>query len=448
MAALKYFIFIFFLIPASTSAQHGHDKDMPKDTVQMHRMKMDMTGNLSLYLPMQRDGSGTSWLPDNSPMHAYHFMSGNWNFMLHGSLFLRYTNQDFNASGTRGARQFDSPNWLMFMGSRKIGSSSILAFSTMVSLEYWTVTHKGYPLLFQSGEQYEGERLIDIQHPHNFVSTLAVSFSHSFERHESARRLDASGSDIYLYLGYPGEPALGPPVYLHRSSGMNFPSAPLGHHWQDATHITFGVVTAGFRYRNFKIESSIFNGSEPDERKYAFNKPKLNSGSIRLSLNPTSCLALQTSFGYLKEPEELEPGIDQRKYTVSLIHSVSFCRAMLNTSVIWGANQPLGEDLLNSFLVESELDLPIISPSIRIEFVQKPAEDLGLTYFPHDKHVLVNQISIGVAKRILRAGSFDLAIGGVLTGYGVKKDVQSVYGSNPYSAELYLNLRPSSLHGM
>ncbi|MES2766139.1 MAG: LOG family protein, partial [Bacteroidota bacterium] len=42
------------------------------------------------------------------------------------------------------------------------------------------------------------------------------------------------------------EPALGPAMFLHRPSGANNPDAPISHHWQDASHITWGVITGGY----------------------------------------------------------------------------------------------------------------------------------------------------------------------------------------------------------
>jgi hypothetical protein len=45
---------------------------------------------------------------------------------------------------------------------------------------------------------------------------------------------------------------------------MDDPTAPLGHHWIDATHISFGVLTAGLFTRRIKLEGSILNGREPD----------------------------------------------------------------------------------------------------------------------------------------------------------------------------------------
>jgi hypothetical protein len=58
-------------------------------------------------------------------------------------------------------------------------------------------------------------------------------------------------SDVHLYVGYPGEPALGPVAFMHRPSAMDNPDAPISHHWIDATHITFGVATLGGRFGDF-----------------------------------------------------------------------------------------------------------------------------------------------------------------------------------------------------
>ena len=99
-----------------------------------------------------------------------------------------------------------------------------------------TMGKDGYPLLFQTGETADGTTpLIDRQHPHDFLMELAAVYSHTI----------TATSSVFLYAGYPGEPALGPPTFMHRFSGMDNPEAPLGHHWLDATHITFGVLTGG-----------------------------------------------------------------------------------------------------------------------------------------------------------------------------------------------------------
>lgn len=186
----------------------------------------------------------------------------------------------------------------------------------------------GYPLLYQSGELYKGQPIHDRQHPHDLISELAVSYSYKFNDKRS----------FYLYAGLPAEPALGPPMYLHRVSGMNNPDAPIGHHWQDATHITYGVVTAGYSFGKVKFEASAFNGTEPDENRWNFDRPRLNSFSGRLSVNPTKNWSLQISQGYLRNPERSEPEVRiLRKTIASAIYNKKFDdEHNWETSLVWG----------------------------------------------------------------------------------------------------------------
>jgi hypothetical protein len=117
---------------------------------------------------------------------------------------------------------------LMFMGQKDIGSGT-LGFRTMFSLDP-LMGKSGYPLLLQTGETANGVTpLIDRQHPHDFFMELAPTYSYDFSNHNS----------IFIYAGLPGEPALGPPAFMHRFSAMDNPEAPLTHHWLDSTHITF-----------------------------------------------------------------------------------------------------------------------------------------------------------------------------------------------------------------
>ena len=104
MKATTFFI-ITMLMFAVAKAQHEHHSDTgsnkTRDTT-LESQGMLMSHAYSLNLPMNRNGSGTSWLPDTSPM--YMFMMGNnkYNVMIHGSIFARYNNQDIFENGTRG----------------------------------------------------------------------------------------------------------------------------------------------------------------------------------------------------------------------------------------------------------------------------------------------------------------------------------------------------------
>jgi len=91
---------------------------------QMHMQHpMSMTEG-PLGIPETRQGSGTSWLPDASPMHASHFALGAWTLMLHGNAFFMYDWQSGPrdtaqaTGGARGGDQVGMLDWLMFAASR------------------------------------------------------------------------------------------------------------------------------------------------------------------------------------------------------------------------------------------------------------------------------------------------------------------------------------------
>src|SRR5256712_6306018 len=78
---------------------------------------------------------------------------------------------------------------------------------------------------------------------------------------------------LSVYLAPVGEPAVGPVAFPHRPSAADDPLAPISHHWQDGTHITFGVVTAGGFTRAGKLEGFLFNGREPRDHTQGVDEP-------------------------------------------------------------------------------------------------------------------------------------------------------------------------------
>ena len=236
-------------------------------------------------------GSGTAWQPSSGPMHMQHWTKGDWLLMFHYNLFVGVNRQ----GGPRGVTKFESANWFMPMAYHKLGKGT-LQLRGMFSAEPFTFPPGGSPLLFQTGETYKGQPLIDRQHPHDLFMELSAQYT---------LPLGERGT-WFTYFGYPGEPALGPVAFPHRMSASENPSATLAHHLQDSTHISFGVLTTGFTYRWFKLEGSIFNGREPDENRYDFDAHKWNSRSARLWFMPNSNWAFQISHGFLRSPEGQE----------------------------------------------------------------------------------------------------------------------------------------------
>ncbi|MFL6254073.1 MAG: hypothetical protein ACJ74T_03550, partial [Pyrinomonadaceae bacterium] len=295
-------------------------------------------------LSMGAMGSGTSWQLASGPMNMYHKVAGDWLLMFHYNLVGAVNHQ----GGPRGVTQVESLNWFMPMAYHKLGRGT-LQLRGMFSLEPFTFPPGGSPLLFQTGETYKGQPLIDRQHPHELFMELSAQYTHPL----------AERATWFTYFGYPGEPALGPVAFMHRASASENPSATLAHHLQDSTHISFGVLTTGFTYRGLKLEGSVFNGREPDENRYDFDAHKWNSRSARLSFTPNKNWALQVSHGFLRSPEAQEPDADVRRTTASVQYNRPSGRGNWATAFIWGRNH-LGEAgevrNLNGYTLESTVN--------------------------------------------------------------------------------------------
>ncbi|MGZ3975566.1 MAG: hypothetical protein ACXVMI_14955 [Flavisolibacter sp.] len=426
-----------------TMPRQKQDTTMKAPMENMDHMKMNMPMKhmsmshvYSLNLPMNRNGSGTGWLPDTSPMYGYMFHTPKWMYMLHGNVFLRYDNQDFTNKGSRGDTKFDAPDWVMLMAQHQVGKNGLFHYNIMSSLDALT-GGSGYPLLFQSGESYKGKAIVDRQHPHDLFSELSVSYAQALSKK----------ADVFVYVGYPGEPALGPVAFMHRPSALANPDAPITHHWVDATHITFGVATIGFRYSNWKLEASSFTGREPDENRYDFDKPRFDSWSGRLSFNPTKNWALQVSHGFIKSPELLHPDEDVNRTTASAIFSKKLSGSSINATALWGMNKTAGHEGENAALVEGEWRKNKLAIYTRYEWVQKSVEELALdeTVYGHDAVFPVNALTAGVNYDLFNIGQTGLAGGGHFTFYHADERLDPLYGKNPMAFELYLRLYPGRM---
>ncbi|WP_197464027.1 hypothetical protein [Rufibacter sp. DG15C] len=416
----------------------------PQDTTQHAGMQHGaggMSHAFSRNLPMNRNGSGTSWHPDATPMYGYMKHTGPWMLMFHGQVWLRYNKQDIFDKGSRGDSQLDAPNWFMGMAQRNIGNRGLLRFSVMMSLDELSMGDRGYPLLFQSGETYGGgKRLVDRQHPHDLFSEISVGYTHMVNE----------DVDVYGFFGYPGEPAVGPPVFMHRISAFNNPESPLGHHWQDATHITFGVATVGLRYKQFKLEGSNFTGREPDENRYDFDKARFDSYAARLSYNPSENWALQVSNGWLKSPESIEPDENVTRTTASALYSRALPGGgdrFFTSAFIWGYN---GGDhhQEHSGIAEANLQLDRTAVYGRYEFVQKTPGELDLTdQFDHHDIFNVHALTVGTSQRVANFANTYLTVGVQATVFAPDEKLKPLYGKTPISGEIYLRLNPGLMMG-
>ena len=404
--------------------------DLSAQMDMQHPMEMQ-AGPLGI--PETRMGSGTSWLPDASPMHAVHYMLGRWTLMLHGKGFLQYDRQ----GGWRGSNQMGIVNWAMAVASRSLGGGH-LQLRAMLSAEPWTIGSRGYPLLVQSGESYHGAPLHDRQHPHDLFMELAALYERPV-----ARNLGVS-----LYLAPVGEPAVGPVAFPHRPSAADDPLAPISHHWQDGTHITFGVVTTGVFTRTVKLEASRFNGREPDENRTNFDYTgrRLDSYSARLTVNPGPRWSLSTWYAYLKSPEGLHPDESLHRIGAAALTTQPVgTKGTWSSGLIYGANDQIGPGpLASSIVLESTVDLDGRNAFFgRAEYVRKSAEELVIPSVPATTQYDVGALALGYLRTV---GT----VAGLTAGLGVRGSVNfvpsslnAVYGSRtPAGVAIYLRLQP------
>jgi hypothetical protein len=410
------------ITPSVGHAQHqGHDSTRASPGAAM-------AGTLGI--SMDRMGSGTTWIPDAVSLPSRHFAVGKWSMMLHGFAFVQYDKQ----GGPRGASQFGSLNWGMIMADRELAGGRI-QFRFMPSLDRATVGECGYPLLLQSGEECDGNAIVDRQHPHDLFMELGALY----ERPINSR------AAILLYAAPAGEPALGPVAFMHRPSAMDEPQVPLGHHWQDATHISFGVVTAGVFTRHLRIEASRFNAHEPDEERWGFDRIQLNSYSGRVTVNPNRHWSLTAGYGLLNNPELASPPETTRRFVASAMHGRALGKdGQWATTAVFGRNQH-GDGASHSALLESEAVLDARNTLLaRVEYAQKGAGDLQIASLPPDKHVLVSRLSLGYIRDFKRGRGVTLGLGARATMSIVPADLEADYGSRtPVGGMVFFRLRPS-----
>jgi hypothetical protein len=368
---------------------------------------------------MAREASGTSWQPDASGHGGVHLMTGDWMLMGHAMLNGVYDRQQ----GPRGGGRAFVSGMIMGAARREFGNDDVLQLRAMLSPDP-LIGRRGYPLHLASGETADGVApLVDRQHPHDFFMELSASYSHAL----------AGGVSAYLYAALPGEPAFGPPAFMHRMSIMDSPEAPISHHWLDSTHISFGVLTAGLVRGGVKIEASRFNGREPDQHRWDIETGPLDSTALRLSWNPTPNLSLQASWAHLVGPEQLEPQENSTRWSASAIYTRRFGEQnWWSTTLAWGRRE--GDD---AFVLESAAGLGPWTLFGRAERTENDALSGG----HHGPAFTVGKVSLGAIRDFRAAPHVRLGVGGLYAVNFVPDALRPAYGGNPDGLMAFVRLR-------
>ena len=424
------------LCAAAVVARAQHD---------MSRMGMGTAPSV-IELNASRLGSGTTWLPDSAVVPMLERRVGGWSLMAHGKGFGMFDRQ-WTLHGDTRATLLD---WEMGSASHAVGAGMFRA-AAMTSLESLFMPDTGYPQLMQTGETFHGRRVANTQHPHDLIGELSASYDYPI----------ISTLAISFYAAAVGEPALGPVAYQHRPSAADDPFAPLGHHWQDATHGSHGVATVGIYDTWIKLEGSAFNAREPDENRLDidYQGARLDSYSGRVSVAPGGQVVASAWVGYLNGDDPLAPNIAMQRYGASILTDTRGLRGgRLATSLIWGLNNhhhderlhdhdaavQMTHHLSSSMLLESTLGIGTRTQVFtRVEQVQKMADDLAFLGGNLMETFNVRAFSVGAARQFTNVRELGVGVGGRLTFNFLPETLRYTYTTtHPAGFALYLTIAP------
>jgi hypothetical protein len=385
---------------------------------------MASTGVLGPY-PMTRDASGTSWQPDASMHNGVHGKSGDWATMIHATFNTVFDHQ----GGPRGGEKVYLAGMVMAAARRDLPDGGTVNLRAMLSPDP-PMGPRGYPLLLAAGETADGKTpLVDRQHPHDLFMELAASY---------ARKVGAKDS-LFVYAGLPGEPAFGPPAFMHRQSILDTPEAPITHHWMDSTHITFGVLTAGWVHANWKVEASRFKGREPDEHRYDIESPRLDSSAVRVSWNPTANWSLQVSRANLASPEALEPDQNQGRWSASALYTRPFGEhGIWATTAAWGRKRQTGGETTDAYALESTIK-PNQAWTVFARAERLTTGELGGAAL-HGALETVSKASIGAIRDWRLSAHMKAGVGALASVNGIPSGLKAAYGNSPTGAMGFLRL--------
>ncbi len=378
---------------------------------------------------LQHSASGTSLEPVSSAPPMLMRMSGNWMEMLHGEASVVEQQQ----TGPRGHDKLFSVNWIMSMAQRTTAQGQ-WTFAGMFSLEPATISGRYYPELFQQGETAYGKPIVDGQHPHNLFMELAATYDWKLGERGLAS----------IYAAPVGDPALGPVAFPHRMSAESDPLAPLAHHLQDSTHISYDVVTGGLTWGPARLEASGFHGREPGENRWTISVGAVDSWSARLTTAPARDWIAQYSLGHLTSPEAYHPQENLLRQTASLSFHHAWATAELDATAVWGRNHTIGTDVnANGYLLEAEARLRRRqSLWTRIENDDRTTDLLGAAAPPEESVVgRVQAYTGGYAHRIWHSDWSALELGVQPTLYTTPPRLLALYGAHPWGIAAVLHWR-------
>ena len=252
--------------------------------------------------PLNRESSGTAWQPDSSGHSGLMGSGGEWTLMGHGVLNLVYDHQ----GGRRGDDKAFASGMLMGMARRPLGNGT-LQLKAMVSPDP-LMGKSGYPLLLASGETANGE---------DHLSTASTRMTSSWSCRRRCRRPSGRRAVSSCTPGCRASRRSG----RRRSSReaiLESPEAPISTMARFDAH----QLWRGDGGRGVSTGSSLSLAGSTAASPTSTAGTSRPASSIR---PPRGCRGTRPircrckAAGRFIEPEQLEPGVDQSRWSASAL---------------------------------------------------------------------------------------------------------------------------------
>ncbi len=230
---------------------------------------------------------------------------------------------------------------------------------------------------------------------------------------------------------------------MHRASAGENPTAPLGHHWEDSTHIAVDVITAGYGWKALSLEGSVFHGAEPDEDRWDIESGKLDSASGRLWIRPGAAGRAR----FLRISQGPRGGRAGRRAppTASVSYGAAGDRPVA-AMLLWGRNARSRCRASRGCSRVPGRCRRAIRSTARAEYVQKDYDLLAFKGEPHPpdpglpRFANVFAFTAGYLRTFAVEG-LETGLAGDITVYSFPSSLKPVYGDFPLSGHFFLRLR-------
>ena len=157
-----------------------------------------------------------------------------------------------------------------------------------------------------------------------------------------------------------------------------------------------------------------------------------------MSWNPTRTLALQGSWAYFKDPEQLEPGVNQKRLSASLLYANEIAPGWkFATTLAWG-RKTIEHHNDDAYVAEASLKHHAWTLFGRGEMT----ENRELIQGQDEPAYRVGKVSVGAVRDFRIASHLSLGAGGLFALNFVPEPLSSLYGGrNPTGAMAFVRLR-------